>query len=165
MNLAALVLSLALSAPPQPTSPTMYRAHFTAAGAICSTPGTAGSCKVLNEAVANGLAATRTFVLPVAGFSKTTIQVDLTRVAATDVQLTCTASLDGGGHYASITATKITGGTGTVTAYHDVYATTSTGNVLFEYDTRTYDSMQCVVSSTAGTTDTYPVFAVGAVGQ
>jgi hypothetical protein len=159
----AILALLLLASPPLPVAPAMSKIQFTAAGAVCTVA--AASCKVLNEAVANGLAATRTFVLPVAGFSKVSIQVDLTRVAATDVQLTCTASLDGGGHYASITATKITGGTGTVTAYHDSYATTSTGNVLFEYDTRTYGSMQCVVGSTAGTTDTYTVFAVAAVGQ
>lgn len=159
-----LALCLALAAP-LPIADTMRTVKFAASGAICTTNTTA-PCKILNAVAANANASLRTFVLPVAGYSKATIQVNLTRSAATDIQLACTASLDGGATYATITSTSILAGVGTMTAYHDVYATTSTGNVLFEYDTRTYDSMTCVWSSTSGgSNDKATVYAGAAVGQ
>ena len=160
----AILVLLLLASPPLPVAPAMSKIQLTSAGAVCT--GAAASCKVLNGVAATAQASDRTFVLPVAGFSKVSIQVNLTRVAAVDIQLACSASLDGGAHYAPITSTVIATGVGTMTAYHDVYATATTGSGLFEYDSRTYDHMSCVWSSTTGGgTDLATVYAIAAVGQ
>jgi hypothetical protein len=162
-----LILATAIpanAAPPSAVSPVMSRLKFTSAGATCAT--STGACKVLDGIALNASSSSRTFTLPVSGYSKLTVQANLTRSAATDLQLICTASLDGGSTYGSITSTSVSGGTGTVSAYHDVITVGASGNYLLEYDTRTYDYIKCVVSGTSGgSSDTVTIYAVAAVGQ
>jgi hypothetical protein len=163
----AFILTLALpaqAATPSAIAPVLNRLKFTAAGATCPTQD--GSCKVLSAVALNASAGSRTFTLPVSRYAKTVVQVDLTRTAATDLQLTCTGSLNGGATYGEIASTSISAGVGTMSAYRDVFALTTSRNILFEYDTRNYDSFRCVVSGTSGgAADTINVYASSAVGQ
>jgi hypothetical protein len=150
------------AAPPIARAPGTSTLRFTAAGATCSS----NSCKVLSAVALNATAATRTVTLPVAGYSRLTMQIELTRVAATDVQVTCTGSINGGGTYALVTSGTTSSGTGTLSAYHDVFATTTSQNFMTQYDVRGLDKIACVLSGTAaGGTDLVDVYALASVGQ
>jgi hypothetical protein len=163
LSLVMLVFAAtAQAAPPIGRAPGTSTLRFTAAGATCAS----NSCKVLSAVALNATASTRTVTLPVAGYSRLTLQVELTRVAATDVQVTCTGSINGGGTYAQETSVTISAGTGTLAAYHDVFATTTSQNFLTKYDVRGIDKIACVLSGTsAGATDLIDVYALASVGQ
>ena len=158
VSTSALAADLSLS-----PAPLMRRVRFGSTGVECGQ----NSCKVLSAVALNdGTAANRTFKLLVGGLAKLTVQIDLTRLASTDVQLACTASLNSAASYGSIMSTSVSSGAGTVTAYHDVNAGTASRNILLEYDVRTYDAIKCVLSGTAAASgDLVTVYAVGAVGQ
>jgi hypothetical protein len=127
--------------------------------------GTLKQFKVLDGAALNAAAASRTFTLDVSGMSVVSIQIDLTRTAATDLQLTCLASLNGGVSYGEISSTSVSGGTGTMTAYHDVFPLSANHNLIFDYYVGTKDNLKCTVSGTSGgANDTIDVYAVSAVG-
>jgi hypothetical protein len=161
---ALLLLGLANQASAQttPVAPQMRRFKFDATGlAACASD----SCKLLNAVAANANASLRTVKLKVDGLAKVTLQVNFVRVAGTNVTSTCTASLDGGKTYASLSSSAITAGASTVSPLVDTWTTSATGNIVFEYDTRSYDYLKCVLASASGTTDTLTAFAVGAVGM
>ena len=159
--LRALVLLAALAAPPQPVEGVANTVKWNSLGAACSNQ--AGSCPVLSAVAATASAGSRTFTIPVAHYSVTTIQINFTRTAGTAVTLTCTASLNGGSSYGSITSTAISSGAGTVTPYVDTWTTSASGNILLDYATARYDDLQCVVAvTTGGASDTFSVYAVSA---
>jgi hypothetical protein len=156
------VISASSIAAAQPVAPLQQRQRFGSDGMACRTQ--AASCKLLDGVALNAVAASRTFTLATVGFGKVTVQANLTRTAATDLRLTCTASLDEGASYGSVTSTSIAAGTGTVSAYVDVFAVSGSANVLLEYDVRTYDKLRCVVSGTSGgANDLITIYAIGSV--
>jgi hypothetical protein len=159
----ALVLSLAASAAQaQSIAPSQRRVRYTAGGAVCAAA--PASCRVLAGVAANAATGLRTFRLKTEGLAKLTVQVDLVRTAATDVRLSCSASLSDASTFGRIASTAIAAGTGTVSAYTDVYATTSTGGIVLEYDVRTYDWVECTATATSGgANDTVTVYAIGSV--
>lgn len=135
--------------------------------------GTTKQYKVLDSVALNAADASRTFSLDVSGYSSLSVQVDLTRTAATDLQLTCSVSLNGGVSFGSLTSTSVSSGTGTISVFHDVCTIgagstclTGTGNIVLDYDVRKYDAFKCVVSGTSGgANDIVNVYVVAAVGQ
>jgi hypothetical protein len=158
----AILLAPALASADVVSVPQVRRVIFGSDG----LPTKVSASKVLNAVALNAAAASRTFVLTVAGLSKVTIQVDLTRDAATDLSLTCSVSLNGGSSYAQLHSTSVAAGVGTMSAYSDVKAGTASVNVPFEYDVRTYDKIRCTVAGTSGgAADLVTVYAIGAVGQ
>ncbi len=160
--IAALVLApVAASAYADKTS----QRRYTTDGAICQV-GSASACKVLSAKALNGAAATLTFTMDVEGYSQLNIQVDHTFSAATAFTVTCSGSLNGGSTYARMTATSISGGTGTVSKYLDSYATGSAStNIILEYRVHGYDKVQCVLDDTgADGSDLVTVYAKASVG-
>ena len=151
MKKLALALSLLLVSLPA------HAARWTVGNSSCS----AANCKLLNAVASNAAAASRTFTIDTAGWAKTVLQVNYVYNAGTAVTMTCTASLDGGTTYASITSTSISAGAGTVTAYVDTFAiSAASANFLLEYDTRVYDHLKCVAAVTGGgASDTITVYA------
>lgn len=164
--LSALLFAVPLQAfaGPSQSQPVVGVANVTkwsSGGGTCSL---AGSCKILNGVAATASSGDRTFNLPVQHYNVTTVQIDYTYNAGTAVTLTCTASLNGGGSYASITSTAISSGTGTVSPYNDSWAPGgASGNILLDYKTARYDNLSCIVAVTGGnSSDTFNVYAVSA---
>jgi hypothetical protein len=146
----------------QSVAPKMSRVLYGPAGGCTTT----ARCKLLNAVAMNAAVGARTFTLNTEGLAKVEIQINFVRSAATAVILTCTASLDGGVTYASITSTSVSSGVGTATAYYDSFAVSGSTNFTLEYDVRTRDRLKCVVSATSGgARDNATVYAIGAVGQ
>lgn len=123
--------------------------------------------RVLSAVPASASAALRTAEVIVAGYSKLSTWIDVTEGGTiTAVVATCSASPNMGTTYGQINSTSVAAGAGTVTAYADTYALTTSGVVLLEYDVRTYDKFKCVISLTGGgATDTFHVLMTAAVGQ
>lgn len=158
--LHSLILLAALAAPPQPVEGVANVQKWAAAGATCPLT---GSCKLLNAVACTASPTNRTFTIPVSHYNVTTIQIDYTWAAAeTDLTLTCTASLNAGASYASITSSNIASGVGTLSPYHDDEPVSASGNILVDYKTARYDSMKCVVAVTACASGTFNVHAVSA---
>jgi hypothetical protein len=153
---------LALAAPAHADADLMKRKRC---GTVVS--GSSSNYRTLNGVAANAAAGSRTFECAVGGYSKLSLWVDVVEVGAiTAIVVTCSASPNGGTTYAQLTSTSVSGGTGTVVAYSDSYATTASATVLFEYDVRTYDYFKCTVDVTGGgASDTITAYATAAVGQ
>ena len=136
--------------------------RFHTNGAICPDSTAIASCKVRAAEV---LDTSASWTMDVVGYSKLTIQIDHTYAAATAITLTCEGSLNGGATYARITATSISGGTGTISAYADSYATGSaSSNIILEYGIAGYDKVRCDLGDTAATSDVDTVYANASVG-
>ena len=166
-TLAALFISQTVYAQ---SAPTMRQRKFAANNAICAV----ASCKILNAVLATADVGPRSFYLPVGGFSKLTIQLDYVQSAATDEEMSCFGSLNGGASYGKIMSTGISSGTGTISPYHDTCAIgalasqcpTGTYSILIDYDIRTYDSVYCTWSATTGgASDKATIYATAAVGE
>lgn len=129
--------------------------------------GSTTNFRVLSGVAASASAALRTAEANVSGFSKLSEWVEVTEGGTiTAVVSTCSASPNNGTTYGQINSTSVSAGAGTVTAYADTYALTTSGVVLFEYDVRTYDKFKCVISITGGgASDTFNVYETAAVGQ
>lgn len=129
---------------------------------IYSNP-TNGARALLSGVALNAAANLRTISLSVAGRSNLSIQVDLTRVAATTLTMSCKSSLNGGLTYADITDQIVTSGVGTLAPH--VWSRDVTGGssgTIIDMSVGTYDAVQCVFSgASAGASDLISVYAIG----
>lgn len=134
--LACLVPSLALAAQ-NPASHAYHKLNRT----------------LLNAVALNAAAATRTFEVTeqeMAGYSVLALFVKFARSAATDVQMSCTASDDAGTTDYTLHSCAVAAGVCTSSAASWKYTTSSTGNWVWRVDTMGLPRVTCTFSGTSG---------------
>lgn len=162
MKRLALLFAFAIAV----MAPALDVAAQTSQNRVFYTNATTQRRELLLAVALNASAGLRTITLPVGGRNQISIQVNLTRVAATTLTMACKASLDAGVTYADITDQIITAGVGTLTPHvwtRDVSGGSS--NTVIDLSVGTYDFLQCVFGgASAGASDLVNVYAIGGAG-
>lgn len=108
---------------------------------------------LLDGPALNAAAATRTFTVTesnMIGSGVLIAYVDFTHTAATDVQMTCTASPDGGTTYFAIQSCEVTAGDCTSSDANWTIAVSGDDTLVWRVDTLGFPRVQCVFSGTSG---------------
>lgn len=132
---------------------------------IYSNPANLNNRQLLSGIALNATQGTRTITLPIAGRNRVSIQVNLTRVAATTLTMQCKASVDGGFTFGDITDQIVTAGNGQITPHVWTETVSGNTNTVLDLWAGTYDSLQCFFGgASAGGSDLITVYAIGGSG-
>jgi hypothetical protein len=121
---------------------------------------------LLSNIALNASAATRTFTVSkdnIHGMAKVVLTVKRTRVAGTDLTMTCTQSPDSGATKGTVQVCEYEAGTGTCTHYTNTWrsGTSTTETLTWEIGVLGYGQLDCTfVSTSAGATDLLTVLGV-----
>lgn len=119
-----------------------------------------GSLKLLSAVALNASAGLRTVTVPTGGYSRVTWHVDLTRVAATTLTMTCKASLNNGTTFADVTSMDVASGVGTLTPFTWSLAVSANASAIIDMSVGTYDFLRCAFGgASAGGSDLVDVYA------
>jgi hypothetical protein len=109
--------------------------------------------RIMNAVACNAASATRTWTASAgqgAGYGLGIFQIDLTRVAATDVGLICYGSLNNGTTWAQLRACSVSSGVCTSSGASWVETVGASTNVLWRVDFLGSPDIKCTFSCTTG---------------
>lgn len=159
MRIAILVLLAAANASASGIGPRHLKIPSLSDGGV-------GYTTLLSNIALNGTAAVRTWTLTQAqtdGMAKVVLTVKRTRVAGTDLTMTCTQSPDAGTTKGTIQTCEYAAASGTCTHYQTTWksANSSTETLTWEMSVLGYGQLDCTFASTsAGATDKLTVYGV-----
>lgn len=155
--LLLIVLLLApLAASAQTVAPKQLRKNYYSA---------TGTRKLLSGIALNAASGTRTVTLTTADFAQVVWQVNLTRVAAITIVLTCTGSIDGGTTYGNMNSVAVSAGAATLSTLVWTKTVSATTKELVAMDVQALDKIQCVFSgASGGASDLVDVYAIALAG-